>query len=230
MPFRTGQWALVRDCWRAGRGGGTRGGRATVSGLVCVAAETVSPPGSPCLLGSEPRRLTPRGARFPARHLHASVDLWPWATRFRALPMDGVVAAIPDLCAVGSALLRPRLRVVGSFGRGGHTAHSTIVHGCAIVHAAEAMPPRRPGHAKLTREWSQRYACLHSGRRTGQCSLAHTDTARLAAPALRWVARRCADPPSARQRARPGAAPCLTSSPPEGHSGQHRLRCTLPVP
>jgi hypothetical protein len=50
------------------------------------------------------------------------------------------------------------------------------------------------------------------------------------APALRWAARRCSGPPSARQRARTDAAPCLTSSPPEGHSGKHRRRCALPVP
>jgi hypothetical protein len=156
---------------------------------------------------SHPRQPAPLGVRAPAgsppRAAHtspsgiplASVDLWPCATRFRALHTGEVVCAIPDLRAVGSALLRIRLRAVGSFGRAGHTAHATVVHGCAIAHTAEAMPPRLPGHAKLTREWSQRYACLHSGRRTGQCSLAHTDTARLAVPALRWVARRCSDPP-----------------------------------
>ena len=36
------------------------------------------------------------------------------------------------------------------------------------------------------------------------------------APALRWAARRCSGPPSARQRARTDTAPCLTSSPPKG--------------
>ena len=50
------------------------------------------------------------------------------------------------------------------------------------------------------------------------------------APALRWAARRCSGPPSARQRARTDAAPCRTSSPPEGHSGQHRRRGARPVP
>jgi hypothetical protein len=38
----------------------------------------------------------------------------------------------------------------------GPRAHATVVHGCAIAHTAEAMPPRLPGHAKLTREWSQK--------------------------------------------------------------------------
>jgi hypothetical protein len=52
---------------------------------------------------------------------------------------------------VGSALLRPRLKAVGSFGRAGHTAHSTVVHGCAIAHTAEAMPPRCPATTGLRR-------------------------------------------------------------------------------
>src|SRR5712691_2901936 len=114
----------------------------------------------------------PRAARAPPPGIPlASVDLWPCATRFRALHMGEVVCAIPDLRAVGSALLRPRPRAVGSLGRAGHKEHSTVVHGCAIAHTAEAMPPRLPGHQRLTHEWSQRYACLRSGRRTGQCSL-----------------------------------------------------------
>jgi hypothetical protein len=37
-------------------------------------------------------------------------------------------------------------------------------------------------------------------------------------------------PPSARQRTRRAAAPCLTHPPPRGHSGKHRRRCALPVP
>jgi hypothetical protein len=36
-------------------------------------------------------------------------------------------------------------------------------------------------------------------------------------------------PPSARQRARTEAAPCLHRSASQGHSGQHRRRCALPV-
>ena len=49
------------------------------------------------------------------------------------------------------------------------------------------------------------------------------------APASRWAARPHSGPPSARQRARTAAAPCLTSPPPEGRSGRHRRRCTPPV-
>jgi len=70
---------------------------------------------------------------------------------------------------IGSALLRPRPRAVGSCGRAGHTAHSTVIHGSAMMHTAEAMPPRRPGHPKLAHKLSLRYACLRSRPRTGQC-------------------------------------------------------------
>jgi hypothetical protein len=38
------------------------------------------------------------------------------------------------------------------------------------------------------------------------------------APAGRWAARRRSGPPSARQRARTDAAPCLPSPPPRGHT------------
>ena len=53
---------------------------------------------------------------------------------------------------------------------------------------------------------------------------------RWTAPAHGWAARPRSCPPSARQRARTEAAPCLTNPPPEGHSGKHRRRCALPVP
>ena len=45
---------------------------------------------------------------------------------------------------------------------------------------------------------------------------AQKDAAPLDCPRLRWAARRCSGPPSARQRARTDAAPCLTSLPPRG--------------
>jgi hypothetical protein len=194
--------------------------------------------GSLRLLGAEHPPAHPRVARAsPPGILLASVDLWPCAPRFRALRTGGVVCAIPDLRAVGSALLRLRLRAVGWFGRAGHTAHATVVHGCAIAHTAEAMPPRLPGHAKLTREWSQRYACPRSGRRTGQCSLAHTDTARLHCPRLALGCQAMFWPPSARQRARPGAAPCLIaprgaqrSTPAPLHSARAMTSCHPPSP
>jgi hypothetical protein len=64
--------------------------------------------------------------------------------------MGEVVCAIPDLRAVGSALLRPRPRAVGSCGGAGQRAHSTVVHGSATAHA-EALPPRLPGHPRLAR-------------------------------------------------------------------------------
>ena len=72
----------------------------------------------------------------------------------------------------------------GSFGRAGQGAHATVVHGCAMRHTAEAVPPRCPGHHKLAHERTDRYASQRSGRRTGQCSHAHTDAARLDCPRL----------------------------------------------
>ena len=125
----------------------------------------------------------PRAARAsPPGIPLASVDLWPYATRCRALPMGEVVCAIPDLRAVGSALLRPRPRAGGSLGRAGPKAHSTVVHGSTMAHTAEAMPPRRPGRQRLAHERSHRYTCLRSRPRTGQCSHAHKDAARLDCP------------------------------------------------
>jgi hypothetical protein len=53
---------------------------------------------------------------------------------------------------------------------------------------------------------------------------------RWTAPASRWAARPRSGPPSARQRARTVAAPCLTHPPPRGHRGRHRRRCAPPVP
>jgi hypothetical protein len=68
----------------------------------------------------------PRAARAPPPGIPlASVDLWPCATRCRALPMGAVVCAIPALHAVGSAPLRPRQRAAGSCGRTGHEAHAS---------------------------------------------------------------------------------------------------------
>jgi hypothetical protein len=49
-------------------------------------------------------------------------------------------------------------------------AHSTVVHGFAIVHAAEALPPRHPDHHKLAHAWSNMDTCLRSRPRTGPCS------------------------------------------------------------
>ena len=83
----------------------------------------------------------------------------------RTLLTGGVVGAIPDLRAVGSALLRPRLRVVESFGGVGRRARSTVVHGSATAHAAAAS-----SHHRLAHEWSNMDACLRSRPRTGQCS------------------------------------------------------------
>jgi hypothetical protein len=72
------------------------------------------------LLGSEPQPAHPHARHvLPRPASLASVDLWPCATRFRALHMGEGVCAIPDLRAVGSTLLRPWLRAAGLFGRAG---------------------------------------------------------------------------------------------------------------
>src|SRR4029077_783607 len=115
-----------------------------------------------------PARLSegdpPRAARAPPPPgiPLPSVARWPCATRCRALPMGAGVCAIPALHAVGSAPLRPRQRAAGSFGGAGHEAHSTVVHGSAMAHTAEAMPPRLPVHHGLAHELSPRYTCLRS--------------------------------------------------------------------
>jgi hypothetical protein len=57
-----------------------------------------------------------------------------------------------------------------------------------------------------------------------------TGRRRWTAPQGGWAARRCSGPPSARQRARLDAVPCLSSLPPRGAHGRHRRCCALPVP
>ena len=60
---------------------------------------------------------------------------------------------------------------------------------------------------------------------------AAADTApRLDSPRGRLGCQATFLPPSARQRARTDAAPCLPDPPPRGHTGRHRRRCALPVP
>jgi hypothetical protein len=149
-------------------------------------------------LGGRAPASSPRVARAsPPGIPLASLDLWPCAPRFRALRTGGVVCAISDLRAVGSALLRSQLRAVGSFGRAGHTAHSTVVHGCAIVHAAEAMPPRRPDHHKLAHEWSA-HVC-QSAQPPADRSVQRLKQGRhWTAPTNGWAARRRSGPPLAR--------------------------------
>jgi len=51
----------------------------------------------------------------------------------------------------------------------GPRAHTTIVHGGAMRHTAEAKPPRLLGHHKLAHR-SSWYACLRRHPRTGPCS------------------------------------------------------------
>ena len=78
----------------------------------------------------------------------------------------GVLVADVTGHGVPAALIASMLKVAFA----GQGAHATVVHGCAIAHTAEAMPPRLPGHAKLAHEESKRCACLRSRPQTGQCS------------------------------------------------------------
>ena len=171
----------------------------------------VSHPRQPAPLGVRaPAGSPPRAARTsPSGIPLASVDLWPCATRFRALHTGEVVCAIPDLRAVGSALLRIRLRAVGSFGRRAirPTPPSSM--------AAPSLTPPRPCLRGFQATQSSRASghkgmavCAAVGGPVSATSLTRTLRG-WTAPALRWAARRCSGPPSARQRARPGAAPCL---------------------
>jgi len=76
----------------------------------------------------------------------------------------------------------------------------------------------RGGSRSLSRSGT---ASQRSGPRTGQCSHAPTDAARLDCP--RWPLGCQASlpcPPWARQR----GAPCLPHPPPRGHKARHRLR------
>ena len=76
-------------------------------------------------------------------------------------------------------------------------------------HTAEALLPRRPAHQKLAHGWSKRHACQRSGRRTGQCSPAQGDAARLDYP-----------------RALLGCQ--ATFRPPVGSATRSNGRCALP--
>ena len=201
---------------------------------------SLSPAPAGASWGPSPSRLTPtRGAYFPVWHpprLRGSVAVCNAFPR----PAHGR----SRLCHPGPPCCRLRAaahtaesgRVVRSTG---HTAHATVVHGCAIAHTAEAMPPRLPGHAKLTREWSQKYACLRSGRRTGQCNVAHTDTARLDCPRLALGCQAMFWPPigSATRSTRRCALPHLIaprgaqrSAPAPLHSARVMTSCHPPSP
>ena len=109
--------------------------------------------GQPPPLGVEHPRLTPvrRALPRPASPSPPWI-LWPCATRFRALHTGGVVCAIPDLRAVGSALLRSRLRAVGLFGRAGRrpTPPSSMAAPSHTPprHASAASRPRK-AHARV---------------------------------------------------------------------------------
>lgn len=136
-----------------------------------------------CMLGSASHRLQSDSVPWTPQSLVGSIEWKEPPHALRALPRPAspsppwscgraqrASAPCPCLRAVGSALLCPRPRAGGSLGRAGYKAHSTVVHGSAMAHAAEAMPPRLPGHHRLAHERSHRYTCLRSRPRTGQCS------------------------------------------------------------
>jgi hypothetical protein len=117
----------------------------------------------------------------------------------------------------------------GSFGRAGRRPTPP-----SFTAPPSHTPPRRclrgfSAHAQLAHERTDRYACLRSGRWTGQCSLAHKDVAPLDCPPLRWAARRHSGPRRRGNALKQKLRLACTGTPPQGHSGQHRRRCDLPV-
>ena len=117
--------------------------------------------------------------------------------------------AIPDGHATGAALLHPRPQAAGSLGGAGHKAHATVVHGCAMGHATEARPPQRPGHHKLTHEWSEN-VCQSAQRSVDQSVWRLSSCRHRTAPAHCGAAR-------------------LRSSP-RGLGNASHGRCALPPP
>jgi hypothetical protein len=108
-----------------------------------------------------------------------------------ALRRQGRVVTWP----LGPRHHRPRLR---------HAAHRR-------GEASAASRPRK-AHARAVIK-----VCLSAQRSADRSVWRLQQRHRRTAPASHWAARHCSSPPSARQRARTDAAPCLTSSPPEGH-------------
>ena len=105
-----------------------------------------------------------------------------------ALRRQGRVVAWP----IGPRHHRPRLR---------HAAHRR----------GEASAASRPRKARARAVIK---VCLSAQRSADRAVRRLQQRHRRTAPASHWAARHCSGPPSARQRARTDAAPCLTSSPP----------------
>jgi hypothetical protein len=172
----------------------------------------------------------PRAARAPPPGIPlASVDLWPCATRFRALAHGP-----RRLCHPGPA--RRRLRAAALTSESGRVVRSS--------------GPRCPLH--------RRPRLRHGSRRRGHASAAsRPPTARArsvvavglsaqppadrsvqrlirrrrwTAPASRWAARRHSCPPGRGKSTPVDAAPLPLPPPPRGHSSRHRRRCALSVP
>jgi hypothetical protein len=102
-------------------------------------------------------------------------------------------------------------------GRAVARAASPRHHRPRLRHAAhrggEASAASRPRKARARAGIK---VCLSAQRSADRSVRRLQQRHRRTAPASHWAARHCSGPPSARQRARTAAAPCLTSSPPEG--------------
>jgi len=163
------------------------------------------------------RRPPTRGARFPPGVPLASVDLWPWATRCRALPMDGVVAAIPDLRAVGSALLLPTAesgrvmrssRPYGPLHRRPRLRHEAHRRGAA---SAVSRP-------LYTRARVVEHVCLSAQPPADRSVQRLMQRRRCTAPAHGWVARRCSGPPGGAKALQRTLRLCPPPPPPRGRT------------
>ena len=94
------------------------------------------------------------------------------------------------------------------------TTPATVVHGCAIAHAAEAL--LLGGQATPGSRTSGRKGTPASAAARGPVSAAAETASPLDCPRAQLSCQVISGPPSARQRARTDTAPCLPSPPPQG--------------
>ena len=116
----------------------------------------------------------------------------------------------------------------GSRGGAGRGAHATIVHGFAIICAAEARPPRRAGQARARVVDSGRPVCATARR---PISAAADSAPPLDCPrGLLGCRRRSGPLVGSATRSNSGRALPHLIRPPGGSQKRHRHRCALPVP
>ena len=171
------------------------------------------------------------GRSFP-RLLHVLSQQASCPSPVSRTPSPAKVHCFPQRMWITTGSRHRRLRrsstMAGSRGPGRPTPPSSTA--APSSHTAEALPPRRPNQARA-RMVDEVLPVLRSGRRTGQCSHAQRTRRGCTASTLRWAARRCSGPPSARQRARTDAALCSPSLPPEGRKKEGTGTAALwPVP